>query len=495
MRSLFVFLLMMIAPSLATAQEPPLPQGLDKSAQEKTETTSTEEPALPDGLGAALSEEPALPSGLGASQSEEPALPSGLGDDASEETSFGKGDSSSFNLPLTGFLEGRIGPRLQDDPNEGAFSIGEARLRLETQFEPGAFVIRVVGDGVFDQVVDTREPDLDTGEGAFDLREANIVWRPLDFADLKVGRQILTWGVGDLVFINDLFPKDYNSFFIGRDDEYLKAPSDAARLSLFSSLANLDFVYTPRFDPDRYIDGSRLSYYNPLAGAVVGENFILNAMTPNEWFSDDEFAMRLYRQVGAFEVAAYGYVGYYKGPSGITATGDFIFPELAVYGASLRGPFRGGILTAEIGRYISRDDHAGDNPLLPNGDFRVLVGYEKEVAEELTASVQYYAEFRDDQDAYLAALPAGAFARDRARHLLTLRLTKLAMNQNLTLSAFNFWSPNEHDGHLRLRASYKMNDNWLVEAGGNIFYGPNEAMLFSQLKDNTNLFFAARRSF
>ena len=86
-------------------------------------------------------------------------------------------------------------------------------------------------------------------------------------------------------------------------------------------------------------------------------------------------------------------------------------------------------------------------------------------------------------------------APDRTRHMLTLRLTKLAMNQNLTLSAFSFWSPNESDGHLRLRASYKLSDAWLVEGGGNFFYGPHDDVFFSQLNDNTNIYFALRRSF
>lgn len=462
--------------AFASAQEPPLPSGLGDPTKESPPQSN----------------EPSLPSGLGAP---EPELPSGLGDVSEDKRVEGAKPKSSDFLPITGFLEGRVGPRLQGDPNEGAFTIGEVRLRLETQWEPGEFVVRVVGDGVFDEIVDEREPDLETGEGAFDLREANLVWRPLSFADLKIGRQILTWGVGDLIFINDLFPKDFKSFFIGRDDEYLKAPSDALRLSLFHEIVNVDLVYTPRFDADRFIDGTRLSYFNPVAGGIVGEDFVLSPLTPDDWFSDDEFAARAYRQIGAFEVAAYGYVGYFKGPSGLTATGDFFFPELAVYGASLRGPLRGGVVTAEFGRYISRDDLTGVDPLVPNSDFRILVGYEKEVAEELTASIQYFAQVRSDHDAFLAALPVGARPRDHTRHLLTVRLTKLALNQNLTLSAFNFWSPNEHDGHVRLRASYKLDDNWLVEGGGNVFYGPREDIFFSQLKDNTNLFFAARRSF
>ncbi len=474
----WVFFLCVLIAAPAGAQELPLPSGLGETPQEEETEKAADEPGLPSGL-----------------ETAEPGLPSGLATSAPAPRITQERRSDSDFLPITGFLEGRVGPRLQNDPDEGAFTIGEARLRLEAQWEPGDLVVRVVGDGVFDQVVKTREPDLETGEGAFDLREANIVWRPLPFADLKAGRQILTWGVGDLIFINDLFPKDFKSFFIGRDEEYLKAPSDAVRLSLFHEFANIDLVYTPRFDADRYIDGSRLSYFNPIAGSVVGESFILRPVTPDDWFSDDEFAGRAYRQLGAFEVAAYGYIGRFKGPGGVTPTGDFFFPKLAVYGASMRGPWRGGVVTAEFGRYISQDDSLGADPLIPNGDFRVLIGYEKEIAEELTAGVQYFAQVRSDHDAFLAALPAGAEPRDRVRYLFTLRLTKLALNQNLTISAFNFWSPNEHDGHLRLRASYKLNDDWLVEGGGNFFYGPRNDIFFSQLKDNTNLFFAARRSF
>lgn len=473
LKRFIVIVLFLSWPAFAFGQEPALPAGLETTSEE-----NTDEPSLPPGL-----------------ESQEPALPSGLGGEEDREQEAIERDRLTSVLPVTGFLEARVGPRLQGDPNEGAFTIGEARLRLETQWELGEVVVRAVGDGVFDEVVDWRKPDLETGEGAFDLREANIVWRPLSFADLKVGRQILTWGVGDLIFINDLFPKDFNSFFIGRDVEYLKAPSDAARLSIFTEFVNVDLVYTPRFDADRFIDGSRLSYFNPIAGDVVGRNFVLDPIKPDSWFSDDEYAARAYRQVGAFEVAAYGYVGFFKGPSGITPSGDFIFPELAVYGASLRGPFQSGILTAEFGRYLSRDDPEGINPLLPNGDTRFLFGYEKEIANELTASLQYYAQVRSEQGAFVENLPAGAASLDRIRHLVTLRLTKRVLNQNLTLGVFNFWSPNEHDGHLRLRASYKLNDEWLVEGGGNIFYGPREDIFFSQLKDNTNLFFAARRSF
>lgn len=88
--------------------------------------------------------------------------------------------------------------------------------------------------------------------------------------DVKLGRQVLTWGTGDLLFINDLFPKDWESFFIGRDTEYLKAPSDAFTASLFFAPLNVDLIYVPIFNNSTYINGSRLSYWNPLLERIAG---------------------------------------------------------------------------------------------------------------------------------------------------------------------------------------------------------------------------------
>ena len=99
---------------------------------------------------------------------------------------------------------------------------------------------------------------------------------------ITLGRQILTWGTGDLVFINDLFPKDWVSFFIGRDVEYLKAPSDALKVSAFSGWANLDLVYTPRFDADRFIDGRRLSFFNTGRGRLTGRDAVVLVERPAE---------------------------------------------------------------------------------------------------------------------------------------------------------------------------------------------------------------------
>ena len=120
---------------------------------------------------------------------------------------------------LHGFLDARGGLRTQDDPYESkTATLAETRLQLNLFKALDWAQFRIKSDFLYDGVA----------EGAdVDLREANAFFTPFEFMDLKIGRQILTWGTGDYIFINDLFPKDYVSFFIGRDDEYAKAPSDA----------------------------------------------------------------------------------------------------------------------------------------------------------------------------------------------------------------------------------------------------------------------------
>ncbi len=378
---------------------------------------------------------------------------------------------------IHGFYEMRGGYRLQNDKYEKDMSIMENRFQLDSysSFDWGDVTVR--GDTI---------GDLVTEKGDFDLREANVFARPTDYMDLKIGRQILTWGTGDLLFINDMFPKDWQSFFIGRDTEYLKAPSDAAKISLFSDAVNADIVFTPQFDPDRFINGSRISYWNTILGRSAGEDAIIHTNRPDEFFKDIEIALRLYRNIDNYELALYGYHGFWKSPGGYDSSMlQALFPDLNVYGASIRGVVGKGIGNAEIGYYDSADDTSGKNPLINNSEMRYLLGYTQEIGKDLTLGLQYYIEEMLDYCSYRDT----ANARERYRHLTTVRLTKLLMNQNLQCSLFAYFSPTDRDVYLRPNVNYKVNDNTALEAGGNIFFGDYPDTFFGQFEDNSNIYY------
>ncbi len=494
-RFLIVALLSVALGMAAHAAEPPLPAGLAPAAP-----PAKEEPDLPAGLAPtapASPAEPELPAGLGPAAptpSEEPALPVGL-DTAPGVAPPPENDREGLRLrdrlpPLHGFWEARGGVRTQRDPAARvAATMAETRVQLKSEYAWKQLVAEATADVYLDGVV--------FDESGIDVRQARLTWTATRHLDFRIGRQILTWGTGDLLFINDLFPKDWNSFFIGRDVEYLKAPSNAIKAGAYFNLLNFEAVYTPLFDPDRIITGDRISFWNPMFKRYDGRRRELDYAAPNGWFKDHEIALRAYRSFGKYEAAIYGYTGFWKSPGGqrIIPFMQARFPRLNVYGASLRGPIGKGMANVELGYYDSRQDRAGDNMIINNSEFRFLAGYERELMKDFTGGVQYYVEVMMHHDKYKRNLLFWVKPKDQARHVITARLTRLMLNQNLILSMFTYFSPSDLDAYLRPNVQYKINDHWTVEGGANIFLGTSKTTFFGQFQRNTNIYAGARYSF
>ena len=365
-------------------------------------------------------------------------------------------------------------------------SLLEARYRLEAsgyyKSISGVLKLEVIADDVAD-------------ETTIESREAYILFTPVSNIDIRAGRQILTWGTGDLFFLNDLFPKDWQSFFSGREMEYLKSPSDAIKFSTFSKLINLDIVWTPEFDPDAYLTGERFSFFNPMTGQLYAAPPKLNPEEPGD-SSDSETAVRLYRNLGSSELAFYGYYGFNKQPLAFDpAIGKTYFPEWQVYGASARNPMAGGIGNIEIAWHLSMDDKEGQDPFIPNGEIRFLLGYEKEIISKLNLGLQYYLEHKLDYDSLISNSFTPQFEPEENRHVVSARLNYRTLQEKLIWSFFGFYSPTDDDYYLIPSITYRANDLLTVEAGANIFQGKENYTFFGQLEDNSNIFTRIKLSF
>ncbi|WP_205599124.1 DUF1302 domain-containing protein [Halomonas faecis] len=408
------------------------------------------------------------------------------GDDDWGDDPWGE-EASAFSW--YGFVEGASAWRTQDSPAiDEDMTLEELRLQLEGEYLTDWATFTVKADGVADGVEDEL-----TGE----VREAMVSFSPGERFDVRLGRQVLTWGTGDLLFVNDLFPKDWQSFLSGRDDDYLKAPSDAARVSWFGEAVNLEAVVTPRFEPDRYVDGSRLGYYDPARGAIVGAPPELDADEPSHSADNAELALRLYGLAGSQEWAIYGYRGFFGQPTAFDPErGVATFARLNSLGASLRGPLKGGIYNLETAWYDSADDRHGSDPNVPNSELRLLGGYEREMATHFTVGTQYYLEWLQDHDDYVASYPFAADdRRDEFRHVVTLRLTYRMLRDNLTLGLMNFYSPSDDDAFIRPTVGWRYSDNLRFDAGANLFTGDRDSTFYGQFEENGNVFLRARYSF
>ncbi len=395
----------------------------------------------------------------------------------------------ALEVPLHGFLEVAGGVRLQDDPAQPEdATLGEGRVQLEVshRWEKGPKVF-LRTDFIGDAVLETTK---------IEVREAYLDSPPIPRLDLRIGRQVLTWGTGDFLFINDLFPKDYLSFFVGRQSQYLKVASDALKASLFIEPFSLDLVAIPFFTPDRVPTGERLSFFDGLRGRIVGKDADLTLEEPKETFGNTEVALRLLGHLQSYEVALYGFKGFFHSPLGVKdpAKRVLFYPKLNVYGASARGPVLGGIANVELGYYDSREDHDGTDPFVENPSIKYLVGYERQPWADFTLGVQYFLDQMLKFDRFQASLPPGAPTRDELRHLLTVRLTQLLRYQTIELSLFVFYSPSDGDSYLRPSVSYKVTDHLTVVLGANLFSG-GKSTPFGQLEANDHLYLRLTYSF
>ncbi len=393
-----------------------------------------------------------------------------------------------FESFLLGNFSWRTSGEVPPGPEGRRFLLAEERLRLDLSIWTDSVEgeARVKLDGLHDAV---------TGEFDIDLREAYVDYSTGNL-DLRLGRQIATWGVGDLLFINDVFPKDWVSFFSGRPLEYLKLGVDSARFRYSTTPLNAELMIITSFQPDTLPTPRRFFLHDDFAG--VTDRFQVH---PDTGFDNPELALRLYRRIAGFDASAYTYRGYWQSP-GQQADDPIMptqvtqfFPALSVYGISAQGQAMGGILSLEGGYYDSRDDDTGDNPAVANSEARFLIGYQRQLSEDFTFGVQYYAEHMMDFDAYKQALPDDVAAKKKYRDIVTLRLTRFLKHQTWMLSLFTFYSPAEQDYLLQPQINYRISDSFSTTLGANLFGGEKQTTFFGQFDRNDNLYLTLRYDF
>lgn len=383
---------------------------------------------------------------------------------------------------FSGFSEIAYGKFTQNNVVESIQSLAELRARVELNYSHKLFELTASGDALYDDVLSSTD---------WQTRELNISASPLDNVDLKIGRQVLTWGTGDYVFLNDLFAKDWQSFFSGRDDEYLKAPSDSVRVTSYWGNVTVDLVWTPEFTPDNYLTGERFSFYSPYANRNVApaDAFISEQTTKEQW------SARVATTINGIEYALYGYKGFWTTPVGVNRQNQPYFPQLNSWGASALTSLGSGIINAEFSFYNSVEDPNGTQSNIANSQVKALIGYEQEAAKNLTLSVQYYVEKTKQYQSFTQFNPFKEQQVDEYRQLATVRLRYTTMQQKLTYSFFAFYSPTDNDSYIKPSVNYRYNDSLSFSAGANIFLGSKAYTFFGQHQDNSNAWFRARFTF
>ena len=395
--------------------------------------------------------------------------------------------ATAADISLHGFLQGNYSADTESsNPDGGDFKLAEERLQIKFDVARDPFRLFIKTDAYYDHI--SEEPELELREGYLDFTTSH--W------DARIGRQIITWGLGDLVFINDVFPKDYEAFFAGRPLEYLKKGVDGIKIGAYPGFASFELVVIPFFEPNHFPDRHRFWMFDPMPSLQDRER-----EKPAKTLENTEIALRAYRDISGFDASIYFYRGFYRQPSAMADNPamptrlTFFYPKLAVYGASLQGKALDGVLSLETGYYDSREDRSGSDPVMPNSQTRFLLGYQRQLWEDFTIGVQYYAEYMHDYTAYKKSLPSD-FPQERRLHdLVSIRLTQFLLHQTLRLSWFSFWSLSDGDYLLNPEFKYNFSDHVWAAIGANIFGGGETWSQFGQLDNNDNIYLQVRYEF
>ncbi|MCO7224154.1 hypothetical protein [Pleionea sp. CnH1-48] len=384
----------------------------------------------------------------------------------------------------SGFVEAAQGRWLDSQPTSGPMQ--EWRAYLDLGYEQEVFRFQIKTEALYDSFTDEKEGRL---------REAWLQTALGEQWELKVGRQVISWGTGDLLFLNDLFPKSWPSYLNGRDDVYLKQSVDGIRIHYYGEAVNLDAVWMPRFEPDEFLRGQRFPLYLPSSQSVGFIDPPLSAFLPPEHEDDGELALRVFANLGSLEWSLFAYNGFFKSPTGFDQQGRLIHYPMHSLGASVRDNLAGGLVSAEVVHYVSKEDKEGTDPLIPNSESRLLLSYEKQIANQTTLSSQLYFERTHQYDALLAHSLQPQQESDAWQRMVTVRLVHLALMQSLETNLMAFYSMADDDYHWRLKMTYRMNDQWQLSGGGYWFGGKQASTFFGQLDSSDHLWLRVRYRF
>ncbi|MEW6409561.1 MAG: hypothetical protein AB1488_05550 [Nitrospirota bacterium] len=394
------------------------------------------------------------------------------------------------DISLHGFVQGNYSARVTGDrpPESKGGDLVWADERIQLKIDGGikAFRFFTKTDLIGEHI--NEKADVEFREAYVDYAVKN--W------DARLGKQMFTWGVGDLIFINDVFPKDYEAFFSGRPMEYLKRGVDAVKVGLYPKVTSIELVAIPFFKSNNYPKSERFIMYDSMPN--VKER---SEKEPNPRVKNTEYAVRIYRDILGMDAALYAYRGFHRKPAMMVDNPDspkyitYFYPRLSVYGFSLQGRMLEGVVSLEGGYYDSKEDRAGKNSMIPNSQTRGLVGYNRQLWEDFTIGIQYYSEYMHRYTEYKNSLSPGSPRDKRLKQLTTLRLTQLLKYQTIKLSLFTFYSPSDKDYMINPEFKYSLSDHVWFAIGGNVFGGGKPHTEFGQLNKDDNIYTVVRYEF
>ena len=368
-------------------------------------------------------------------------------------------DENALQVQVKGFLDTYHAVRTE---GRADWMASRTRARGELKLEKGAASLFLSLNATYNGILKER-----TG---LELREAYLSYAKGNF-DLRVGRQIVVWGVADALRVTDcVSPFDYTEF-LAQDYDDIRMPVNGLRAKYTIGSVTLEAVCNPVVDFFVLPTDERNPWAIRLPSAPLPYTIDLESGKPEKKIKNMEFGGRASVNLSGIDFSVSALRTWNKQPALCPALSDDgqslringQYRRMTMLGADCSLPVGQFVLRAEVAEYIgeAQGRGLGQNAVRRN-TLNALAGVDWYPGNDWNISVQYYHKYTSGN---LAALSVY-----RNAGLATARLSKELLHNTLKLSTFAYIDVANGGIFNRLSASYSLNDDIELTAGYDYFH-------------------------
>ncbi len=374
-------------------------------------------------------------------------------------------------IDFSGYLETRHGLQTKN-PNK--------LLASETLLRPE---IRMSGNNVeLFAAADVSENHLNQDESGIELHEAYVDYVSSAW-DIRLGRQIITWGNADGVRITDnICPSDFTEY-LTRDFDEIRIAVDALKFRWFSSYGTAELIYIPFFKDGISPEPDSPWWLNGIADVITD-----NSHKPEKKLKNGEIALKFAFFLPGLDCAlSYFYtwndfpVYYSDNPldsQALVAVASY--SRIHIYGLEFSIPYNDLVLRGEAAFSHGRLYQAQDTTITPSkkDDIQCLLGVDWYPGNQWILLCQLVDKRILNH--------SGTISAESHSTLVTLNLSKDLFREKVTISAMHYRDLNFMDSLTRVSTEYQPVDGCILSIGADIFSGDKNGD-FGKYKNNTQV--------
>lgn len=359
------------------------------------------------------------------------------------------------------------------------------RARGELKLEKGPSSLFVSLNTVYNGILKDKT--------ALDLREAYMYYAK-DGWDLRMGRQIVVWGVADAIRVTDcVSPFDYSEF-LARDYDDIRMPVNGLRARYSTGLITLEALCVPVSDFFILPTDKSNPWAVSLPSAALPYTFDLESGKPEKKLRNIEYGGRLCVNSNGIDFSLSALRTWNKLPAFMpTLSSDFssllikgVYHRLSILGADFSIPWGNCVIRGEAGLYKGEAQSVNlGSAVVRRNSMNALLGLDWYPGHDWNLSLQYYHKHILGE---LAGLPVFADSG-----LATARISKEFMGGVFKVSSFAYVDVANGGVFNRLALSYNLSDQ--MELSGGYDYFNADKGNFVMYKDNSEAWFKMKYSF